>query len=238
VRRGGDNSDCLTAGQISSLEKIYGDVMSQGKRIFPGWPVSSEVAGPNGRSGWDFWKINQSGQPSISIAFGETFLKYMAFPDKNSKTDLASFDFDKDPPRLEWIHNILDATDPDLSRFKQRGGKLLMYFGWADPALNAQMGVDYYESVLARMGVGTPSFFRLFMVPGMFHCGGGIGCGTFDKLGPVVQWVEKGIAPDSIIGSRIVNGKPDRTRPLCPYPQTARYKGSGSIDDDANFVCK
>jgi hypothetical protein len=74
--------------------------------------------------------------------------------------------------------------------------------------------------------------------PDMFHCGGGIGCSTFDKLGPVVQWVEKGIAPDSIIGSRIVNGKPDRTRPLCPYPQTAKYKGTGSIDDAANFVCK
>jgi hypothetical protein len=101
----------------------------QGKRIFPGWPISSEVAGPNGRSGWDFWKINQSGQPSISIAFGETFLKYMAFPDKNSKTDLANFEFDKDPPRLEWIHNILDATDPDLSRFKQRGGQTAKYKG-------------------------------------------------------------------------------------------------------------
>jgi feruloyl esterase len=235
---GADNPDCFTTGQISSLEKIYGDVMSQGKRIFPGWPVSSEAIGPNGRSGWDFWKISAGSQPALSMTFGETFFKYMAFPDKNPKTDLANFDFDRDPARLEWIHNILDATDPDLSRFKQRGGKLLMYFGWADPALNAQAGVDYYESVLARMGAGTPGFFRLFMVPGMFHCAGGIGCSSFDKLGPVIKWVEQGVAPDSILASRIVNGKPDRTRPLCPYPQTAKYKGSGSIDDAANFACK
>jgi hypothetical protein len=133
---------------------------------------------------------------------------------------------------------VLDATDHELSRFKQRNGKLLMYFGWADPALNAQMGVDYYESVLQRMGADTMSFFRLFMVPGMFHCAGGVGCSTFDKLTPLVQWVEQAVAPDSLLGARVVNGKTVRTRPLCPYPQVAQYKGSGSPDSAANFVCK
>jgi hypothetical protein len=235
---GSDTADCFTSGQIASLETIYGDVMSQGKRVFPGWPVSGEVMGPNGRSGWDAWKINAGNQPSISVAFGDSFFRYMASPDKNHKIDFATFDFETDPARLEWIHGILDATDPDLSRFNRRGGKLLMYFGWADPALNPQMGIDYYESVVARMGPATPSFFRLFMVPGMFHCGGGVGCDHFDRLGPVIQWVEKGIAPDSIVASRISGGKADRTRPLCPYPQAEKYKGSGSIDDAASFVCK
>jgi feruloyl esterase len=234
---GVNNPACFTTAQIGTLEKIYGDVLSDGKRIFPGWPVGAEVAGLNNRSGWDNWLINERGQPTISVNFAQTFFRYLAFPEKNPKYELGSFDFEKDPPRLEWIHNVLDATDPDLSRFKQRGGKLLMYFGWADQALNAQMGVDYYESALAKMGPAMTGFFRLFMAPGMFHCGGGVGCSSFDKLTPLIQWVEQGTAPDQIIGARIVNGKTIRTRPLCPYPQVAKYKGSGSIDDAANFVC-
>lgn len=238
---GTDKADCFTAAQLNALQKIYGDVLSQGKRIFPGWPVGAEIAGPTGRSpagrsGWDSWFINEQGQPSIQQNFSETFFRYLAFKNPNFK--FADFDFEKDPHRLEWIHNVLDATDPDLSRLQKRGSKLLMYFGWADPALNAQMGVDYYESVLQKMGVETKNFFRLFMVPGMFHCGGGVGCSTFDKLTPLIQWVEKGVAPDSLIGSRIIEGKTVRTRPLCPYPQVAKYKGSGSIDDAANFTCK
>ncbi len=235
---GADSNDCFTAAQIGTLENIYTDVLSNGQRFFPGWPVGAEVAGPNGRSGWDNWIISESGQPTISVSFGGSFFRYVAFPEKNPTYDLTSFDFDKDVKRLAWIHAVLDATDPDLSGFKKRGGKLLMYYGWADQALNAQMGVDYYESVLKQMGATTTEFFRLFMVPGMFHCGGGVGCSSFDKLTPLMQWVEGGTAPDRLIGSRIVNGKTDRTRPLCPYPQVAKYKGSGSIDDAANFTCQ
>ncbi len=233
---GTDKADCFTTAQLSTLEKVYGDVKSQGKSIFPGWPVGAEIAGPNGRSGWDNWIINEKGQPSIGVTFSESFFRYLAFKNPNYK--FADFDFDKDPQRLEWIHNVLDATDPDLARLQKRGGKVLMYFGWADPALNAQMGVDYYESVRQKMGAGTPNLFRLFMVPGMFHCNGGVGCSNFDKLTPLMQWVEKGAAPESMLASRIVNGQTNRTRPLCPYPQVAKYKGSGSIDDAANFVCK
>ncbi|MBS1808907.1 MAG: tannase/feruloyl esterase family alpha/beta hydrolase [Acidobacteria bacterium] len=233
---GADKADCFTAAQLSTLQQIYGDVKSQGKTIFPGWPVGAEIAGPNGRSGWDNWIIHEKGQPTISVNFSESFFRYLAFKNPNFK--YADFDFDKDPQRLEWIHNVLDATDPDLSRLQKRGSKLLMYFGWADPALNAQMGVDYYESVLQKMGAETKNFFRLFMVPGMFHCGGGVGCSSFDKLTPLMQWVEKGPAPDSLTGAQILNGKTVRTRPLCAYPQVAKYKGSGSIDDAANFHCQ
>ena len=99
------------------------------------------------------------------------------------------------------------------------------------------MGVNYYEKVTQRLGPSTTDFFRLFMVPGMFHCTGGVGVSAVDALTPLVEWVEKDIAPGSIIGSRIADGKVERTRALCPYPQVAKYKGSGSIDDAANFVC-
>ena len=155
---GGDKSDCFTEGQIGALEKIYGGVMSGGKRIFPGWPVGAEIAGaPTGRSGWDGW-ITRDGAQTIETLFAETFFRYMGFPQINPKFELAGFDFEKDPARLEWIHAVLDATDPDLARFKDRGGKLIMYFGWADQALNAQMGVDYYQSVLDRMGSRPADF--------------------------------------------------------------------------------
>jgi feruloyl esterase len=112
-----------------------------------------------------------------------------------------------------------------------------MYFGWADPQLNPRVAVEYYDQVVGLMGGSTGEFFRLFMVPGMFHCGGGAGTSTFDVATPLLQWVESGTAPDSITASQISGGKVIRTRPLCTYPQVARYQGSGSIDDAANFRC-
>src|ERR1019366_6615251 len=233
---GSDQPGCFTGGQIASLDRIYGDVMSQGKRIFPGWPVGAEIAGPNGRSGWDPWIVSDA-SPTTGAVFSQAFFRYLASSKPDPTYDLSQFNLDRDPPRLEAIHQILDATDPDLSRFRERGGKILMYFGWADPALNPLMGVEYYEQVSQRMGVGTGGFFRLFMVPGMFHCNGGVGADTFDKLGPLAGWVERGTVPDAIPASRVAGGKVVRTRPLCAYPEVARYKGSGSTDDAANFAC-
>jgi feruloyl esterase len=233
---GGDQPGCFTAGQIGALEKVYSDVVSQGKRIFPGWPVGAEIAGSNGRSGWDPWMVSNAGA-ATEVTYGETFLRYMAFPKPDPSYDMLQFDLDRDPPKTEANNLILNATDTDLSNFEQRGGKILMYFGWADPALNPLMGVEYYEQVSKRMGAGTGGFFRLFMVPGMFHCSGGVGPDTFDKLGPLADWVEQGTAPDAIAASRAAGGKIVRTRPLCAYPEVARYKGSGSTDDRASFAC-
>jgi hypothetical protein len=234
---GSDHATCFTAAQIGTLEKIYGPIQSQGRTIYPGWPVSAEIAGPNGRSGWDQWIVRETPEKTTAHAFAESFFRYMAFPRKEDGIELSAFDVEKVAQRLEWIHDILDATDPDLTRFRDRRGKMLMYFGWADQSLNAQMGVDYYESVLQKMGAKTPEFFRLFMQPGVFHCGGGVGPGTFEPLLEVVEWVEAAKAPDRITAAQVVNGRTVRTRPLCPYPQTAKYNGSGSIDQAENFRC-
>ena len=130
-----------------------------------------------------------------------------------------------------------NANNPDLSAFRKRGGKLLMTYGWADAILMPLMGVNYYERATAVNGPRTPEFFRLFMVPGMAHCGGGVGPDRHDPVSAVIDWVEKGKAPDVMVASRVVNGQVVRTRPLCPYPQVARYKGEGSIDEAANFRC-
>jgi len=171
------------------------------------------------------------------MVFGETFFRYLAFPKPDPNYDIYQFDLDRDVEKLDGIHLILDATDTDLSRFQKHGGKILMYFGWADPALNPMMGVEYYEAVAERMGAKTTDFFRLFMVPGMFHCGDGPGPNVFDTTGPLSEWVERGTAPESIKAVKMTGGKPVRSRPLCVYPAAAKYKGSGSIDDAASFSC-
>lgn len=233
---GRDASNCFTAAQIGALEKIYGDVVVDGKRVVRGWLVGGEAADAKGHRGWQNWIVRDEGQ-TISAGFAESFFRYMGLPEKDPNYKLANFNVEKDLARLDWIRNVVDATNPDLARLKSRGGKLLMWYGWADEALNAMGGIDYYESVLHRMGPSTGEFFRLFMVPGVFHCGGGVGTSSFDLFAPLMQWVEEGIAPDSVLASRRIDGKVVRTRPLCPYPQVARYKGNGSIDDAANFAC-
>ena len=203
-----------------------------------GWQTGFlEVAGPNGRSGWIGEMVDGPTGEGTWPRYAETFLRFMAFPEKDPNYSLSKFDIDKDASRTTLASQILDATDPDLSAFQRHGGKLIMYFGWADPQLNPMMGVEYYEKVAEKMGSSTGDFFRLYMVPGMFHCRGGVGTSVFDAATPLVNWVESGKRPEQIVASRVVDKKVDRTRPLCVYPQVARYQGSGSIDEAKNFTC-
>ena len=220
---------CLTSAQLKTVEVIYAPVMRGTAPVFPGWL-------PGAEAGWTPWFAAPNGRP-VQWNFGETFFKNIAFGRPNPEYDWLTFNVEADLDRIKPAQALLDATDPDLSRFKARGGRIVGYFGWADPALNPLMGVSYYESVLKAMGPSTQDFYRLFMVPGMLHCGGGAGTSTFDALTPLVTWVEKGTAPQTIAASRVVDGKVVRTRPLCPYPQTAIYKGSGPTDDAASFSC-
>src|SRR6266403_1077965 len=221
-----DGNDCFTAKQIAAIERIRADISSQGKIIFPGRPIGTEID-----------SIATNG-PNLHLYFPENFFRYMAFPEQDPKYDLAQFDFDKDPGRMSLIRQMINATDSDLSQFQSRGGKIIMYHGWGDPGLNPRMSISYYEKVADRMGPAASNFFRLFMVPGMSHCGGGVGVDRFDTITPLANWVENGVAPEQIIGARVVDGKTVRTRPLCPYPQVAKYKGTGSIDEAANFACR
>jgi feruloyl esterase len=124
-----------------------------------------------------------------------------------------------------------------MSRFKDRGGKLLLFHGWADPAIQPEHTVIYYNSVLAKMGRNQNNWMQLFMVPGMGHCSGGAGPNQIDWMGTLENWREKGQTPTSIIGKGKI-GETPMTRPVCPHPQVATYKGSGDIHDAANFVCK
>jgi hypothetical protein len=238
---GYDGAGCVTAAQAAALKKMYGGVVSNGTAYFPGQPIGAEKVGlppfgpPTPASGWDRWLVAAAGTKPLQLAFPESFMKSIAFarPDYDWKT----FDFDKDPARLAEARRLLNATEPDLAPFRSRGGKLLMYFGWADTALTPYMAVDYYEKALAANGPDTRDFFRLFMVPGMFHCRGGVGPDRFDAMTAVIDWVERGVLPQSLTATRIEDGAVVRTRPLCPYPQVARYGGSGSVDAAASFAC-
>ena len=241
-REGADAADCLTAAQAGALKKIYDGPVSAGKPLFPGFMYGSEAVttGLQGTpaSGWT--NLIVPAQPDAKPAdfsLAESTMKYLVFTPPRPDYDFRTFDFDREVSLVEPWGNQANAKNPDLSAFRKRGGKLLMTYGWADAILQPMMGVNYYEQALSANGSGTTDFFRLFMIPGMAHCAGGVGPDRHDAVTAMIEWVEKGKAPESIVASKVVNGQVVRTRPLCPYPQVARHTGQGSIDEAANFRC-
>jgi feruloyl esterase len=179
----------------------------------------------------------QPGAKPADFNLAEGVMRYLILDPPQPDYDAMKFDYDRDTALLERWSKLADAKSTDLSRFRKRGGKLIMTFGWADQILQPMMGVNYYEAVVARNGKVAADFARLFMMPGVAHCQGGLGPDRNDAVTAVIDWVEKGKAPDTLLASKVTNGAVVRTRPLCPYPQIARYKGQGSIDDAANFSC-
>jgi len=249
---GDDSNDCLTAPQVAALSKIYaGPRNSKGEQIFPGYVPGGE----QGPQGWAGWITGQAPGKSLQFAFSTHFFANMVF--NNLSWDYRTFNFDTDVKLADDKQaHALNATDPNLRLFKARGGKLIMYHGWNDAAIPPVNTIDYYNSVVATVGShGTEAFLRLFMVPGMQHCAGGPGPNSFGQLGgstpagpehnifsALEQWVEKGIAPERITATKYVNDPNPAegikmTRPLCPYPQIAKYKGTGDTNDAANFAC-
>ena len=223
----------LTAAEAATLKKIYGGVTSKGKPFFPGFMVGSENNG-----GWANLIVpGRPGAPPADFSLAEATMKYLVFTPPKADYDFRAFDFDRDVTLVDRWGKLANAKDPDLSAFRKRGGKLVMTYGWADAILMPMMGVNYYERAVEKNGKKTADFFRLFMVPGMAHCSGGVGPDQNDSVSAVIDWVEKGKAPDAIVARKIVGRQVTRSRPLCPYPQVARYKGQGSVDDAANFSC-
>jgi feruloyl esterase len=200
--------------------------------------VISNLFGGGSGSGW--LNVIVSTRPGVKPAdfnLAEGTMRYLVPTPPKPDYDYQTFDFDRDIHLLDYWSTQADAKNADLSKFRKHGGKLIMTYGWADSILQPLMGVNYYEQALARNGPDTPEFFRLFMAPGMAHCGGGVGPDRHDSMTAVIDWVEKGKKPDSMLASRVVDDQVVRTRPLCPYPQVARYSGEGSIDEAANFRC-
>jgi len=178
----------------------------------------------------------QPGAKPADFNLAEGVMRYLILDPPQPEYDATKFDYDKDPALVARWSKLADAKDADLSKFRSTGGKLIMTYGWADQILQPLMGVNYYEAVAAK-NQNAPEFVRLFMMPGVAHCGGGVGPDRHDAVTAVIDWVEKGKAPDQLLVSKVTDNKVVRTRPLCPYPQVARYKGQGSIDEAANFSC-
>jgi feruloyl esterase len=238
-----DGGDCLTTAQADAVMRVYSGPQGNGKTIFPGYMPGSEapIAGLRGAapvSAWMNWIVPATpGGASADFNLADNIMRFLAFTPPKPDYDYRTFDYDRDTHVLDAWSKDVDAGNADLSKFRARGGKLLMTYGWADQVLQPLMGVEYYEKVLARHGARTSDFFRLFMVPGMTHCSGGNGTDRFDSVSAIVDWVEKKKAPDRLRAARVVDNQVVRTRPLCPYPEVARHSGQGSIDEAANFRC-
>ena len=227
--RGSGQEDCLTAAQLETVEMAYSDARKKdGTLIYPGLP-------PGGEPGW---RLPGSASEPGSIDLG--MFRYIAHQDP--AWDWRSFDLDRDTALALQRAGFMEAVDPNLSAFQQRGGKLLIYHGWSDGgsggSISALNSIGYYESVLARMGPRQDEWMRLFLVPGMAHCGGGTGPNQFSAITALEKWRESGTAPERIVAARVKDGNVEMTRPLCPYPQLAVYNGTGSTNDAASFTCK
>ena len=252
--KAGDIADCLTAGQVAALRKIYSGPRNPrtGEQIFPGYAMGTEAIPGN----WSLWIL----PPAVQASFGNSYYGQAVF--EQSNWDFHTLNFDQDV-RFGDIKagSVLNANNPDLRSFRANGGKLIQYHGWGDAAISPLNSIAYYESVRAFLSrfpdarhanADVADFYRLFMVPGMSHCSGGVGPTDFGNarnasradaehniLSALETWVERGTAPAKLIGTGTVVGDPAKplTRPLCPYPQTAHYLGIGDSNSAVNFVC-
>lgn len=221
--QGAETDACLTAPQLAALKKLYAG------KAFPGYAPGGEAA----QSGWALWITGTAPERSLMHTFGAQYFRHMVF--SNPEWDYRTFDLDRDLKAAEAKTGaILNAVNPDLSRFQARGGKLILYHGWCDAAIAPQNAINYYQSVAEKMGAAkTAGFVRLFMIPGMQHCGSGSITNPEDDMDAALErWVEQGVAPE-----RIVVPLGPRKAPLCAYPAVARHKGQGATDDPANFDC-
>lgn len=249
--KGAESDSCFTAPQVEALKKIYaGPRNSKGESLY----VGRVPGGEDGPGGWKQW-ITGSGQgKSLQYAFTTNYFKYMVFNDPNWDFKTFNFDTDLKIDDEKQAHNV-NSTDPNLKPFRAKGGKLILYHGWNDPAISPLNTINYYNSVLKTVGTREANdFLRLYLVPGMQHCGGGPGPSSFGQqpgstadaqhsiYASLEQWVEQGAAPGTIIATKYASDLDPKqgvkfTRPLCPYPQTAKYKGSGDTNDAASFEC-
>lgn len=246
-----DANTCLTAPQVTALRKIYdGPRDAQGHQIFPGYLPGAET----GDGGWTMWITGREPHKSLMALFGFGYFSRMVYgkPDWDDHTFAVEADL---RTAVDKTGQALDAVNPDLGPFRARGGKLILYHGWQDPAIPAVSTINYDDAVVARLGrPAVDSFVRLYMAPGVQHCSGGPGPDAFGQAGKwspedpsrnlraaLERWVEHGEAPGTIIAAKYQGDGEKRqatiSRPLCPYPQEARYKGLGDPNDSASFAC-
>jgi len=221
----GDGASCLTADQVRAAENVYAPVLSRnGNTIYPGHAKGFELG----------WRIPAADAEPTSLQTDAT--RYIAYEDPD--WDWREFDLEHDLALVRDKAGYLEAVDPDLSEFKARGGKILFYHGWNDPGPAPTNTIGYVKAVQSALGGDQQDWMRLFMMPGMGHCSGGIGPDQADFLGALETWVEDDVAPDSIVASRVRQGTVEMTRPLCPWPAVAVWDRRGDPNAAASFACE
>lgn len=235
---GSSRPDCLDARQVAAIKHLMAPATNSKGEVLWAYPYI-----PGTETQWEGW--NYFGTPSrgylprfANMELPGQYLGYFVDEKIRENVNALSFDFDRDPATLARARRIYDATSVDLRAFKARGGKILMWHGWADGAMPATSSIGYYEGVTKFIGgrMQTEDFFRLFLVPGVHHGGGGPGFTEFDSMTALENWVEKGRAPEKLIAGRLSNGVVERTRPVFPYPVLARYSGKGDPKQAHSFV--
>jgi feruloyl esterase len=224
--KGGDQATCLTAKQVRTAQTmISAPRNANGNVLFPRLEPGTELA----------W-ARLAGGPKPADLFLDQF-RYVVYRDPN--WDWRTFELDRDAAKAAATNHNVDELNPDLTSFAKQGGKLLIYHGWADQQVAPGASIEFYSAAtrLSNRSMPRAEWIRLYMVPGMGHCSGGEGPNSFEKISVLEKWVEQGIAPGPIVASHKSAGRIDRTMPLCPYPQLARYSGTGNRNDAANFAC-
>lgn len=225
-----DSDACLTDPQADALRKIY-----DGPPKGPGTPDwLGELPGFEAPSTSAGWVINADSSPNQLFVFADSWMKFIAFKDPDY--DSGNFDFVHDPPRARAGDDMMNPKT-ELDAFRAAGGKMITYWGWSDTALNAGMGIAFYDQVLAEYGLrGAQDFYRFFLVPGVAHCQGGYGPDTIDAMTPLIAWVEHGVAPERLAAQKIEAGKIIYNRAYCPYPLVTRHEG-GDPETPENYRC-
>jgi feruloyl esterase len=229
--------DCFTTGQIDVLKKIYKGIDIGNGITYPGFPYGGE----NEPGSWITWitgsaeNTTRSGYPGLHAYFGIEIFKYLILQDPD--WDYTTYNFKDYEREIRYASAYLDATSTDYSKFKNRKGKIIFWHGWNDPALSALATIEHYNAVKAN-DPETNDYMRLFLLPGVLHCGGGEGPSGVDWIALIRDWVENGKPPERVITSKAVNGKEVMTRPVFPYPDEAVYSGSGDPLKESNFIIK
>jgi len=245
--RASTDQNGFTDAEVTALERIYSGMSVAGKEVFPALPVGSEPPGQQYsqdtqsplpmQSAWVTRVVPDAqgklGHPGLVA----TWFKYMAFEPDLADLDWHVLDLQRDYARSQGAGRIMNATDTDLSGFVGRGGKMIIYHGWADFGVNPRRTIAYYNEASRRLGDRGKNALRLYVVPGMFHCEGGLDVDRFDMMTPLIRWVESGDAPGEMIGTRVEDGKTVRTRPVCPYPRRLKFLGKGDGNDRTQFAC-
>jgi len=226
-----EGPDCFTKQQIAAIKSIYEPVMIDNQVVYPGFPYGLEAESDS----WPVWITGSKQMASLHYFFGTNMFKFLVYNDPS--WDYSKYDFKNFFKETRYASSYLDATQTDYGDFKKHNGKMIMYHGWNDPALSAYATIQHYEEAMKK-DKDLQSYIRLFLLPGVLHCGGGTGCDNVDWVKLIRNWTENNNAPERVVFSKMEKENKVMTRPAYPYPRVTVYDGKGKSTDEKSFGVK